>query len=151
MHVPLPISRQSIKRQKWNKRIMLIVVMRMIMITTNCYRELLIRKDRHTILVKISVRNCHFRKILPAFIGNQTLTARMGFFSSNSDFKTPLTKKNSNPLRAKCPRMRRVYDRKILVLNNLCVCMRIWLLYQEPLELFHQKNAIHTISICFQG
>ena len=67
--------------------------MRMIMITTNCYRELLIRKDRHTILVKISVRNCHFRKILPAFTGNQTLTARMGFFSSNSDFKTPLTKK----------------------------------------------------------
>ena len=92
MHVPLPISRQSIKRQKWNKRIMLIAVMRMIMITTNCYREFLMRKDWHTILVKISVRNCHFRKILPTFIGNQVLTARMGFFSSNSDFKTPLTK-----------------------------------------------------------
>ena len=66
--------------------------MRMIMITTNCYWEILMREDRHTLLVKISVRNCHFCKILPVFIGNQTLTARMGFFSSNSDFKMLLTK-----------------------------------------------------------
>ena len=66
--------------------------MRMIMITTNCHRELLMREDQHTLLVKISVRNCHFCKILPAFIGNQTLTARMDFFSRNSDFQMPLTK-----------------------------------------------------------
>ena len=62
-----------------------------------------------------------------------------------------LGQKFPNPLRAKCPRMRGAYDRKILVLNNLCACMRIRLLYQEPLELCHQKNAIHTISICFQS
>ena len=66
--------------------------MRMIMITTNCYGELLMREDRHTLLIKISVINCHFCKILLAFIGNQTLTARMGFLSSNYDYKMPLNK-----------------------------------------------------------
>ena len=86
---PLTISKQSIKRQKWNKRIMLIVTG--IMITMNCFLEILMREDRHTLLVEISVRKCHFCKILPAFMRNQTLTGRMSFFSSNSDFKILLT------------------------------------------------------------
>ena len=85
------ISKQSIERQEANQRIILIMVMMIIMITRNCYWKLLMRKDRQTLLVKINVRNFHFHKILPAYIGNQTLKARMVFFSSNSCFKMPLS------------------------------------------------------------